>query len=143
MAEAVFRSLASARLQCAEEELRSHDLDVLSAGVAAADSAPASPEAIQVLSERGIELSSHLSQQVTEEMLAHSDFVFAMTRGHLDILQNARPDLADKIRTLRSDGRGISDPIGGGIDEYRDCANEITSCLEEILDDIIRKDTAG
>lgn len=143
MAEAVFRRLASQRLDCSEEKLHEHGVDVLSAGVAAADNAPASPEAIQILSSQDIELSNHLSQQVTDEMLTRSDLVFTMTSGHLSILQNARPDIADRMRTLRKDGRGISDPIGGGIDEYRNCASEITSCLEEILDDIIRKDTAG
>ena len=143
MAEAVFRRLASQRLGCSEEKLHDHNVDVLSAGVAAPDSAPASPEAIEVLSSQDIELSNHLSQQVTDEMLTRSDLVFTMTAGHLNILQNARPDIANRMRTLREDGRGISDPIGGGIDEYRDCANEITRCLEVILDDIIRKDDAG
>jgi protein-tyrosine phosphatase len=143
MAEAVFRRLASARLNCSENKLHEHQIDVLSAGVAAPDSAPASPEAIQVLKDRGIDLSRHLSQQVTDEMLTRSDLVLTMTDSHLRVLQNARPDLAERMRTLRPDGQGISDPIGGTIHEYRDCADEITSCLESLLDDIIRKDAAG
>lgn len=141
LAEAVFRRLASDRLGCPEEKLLDHDLDVFSAGVAAADSSPASPEAIQALQERGISLSHHLSQQVTDEMLAKSDLVLAMTAGHLGVLQNARPDLASRMRTLRPDGRGISDPIGGTLDEYRRCADEITACLESLLDALIQKDT--
>ena len=88
-------------------------------------------------------MSDHLSQQVTDEMLSQSDLVFTMTAGHLSVLRNARPDIAERMRTLRTDGSGISDPIGGGIEEYRDCAEEITRCLEPILDDILRKDTAG
>ncbi|MEQ9409085.1 MAG: low molecular weight protein arginine phosphatase [Fuerstiella sp.] len=143
MAEAVFRNLASQRLNCAEEKLLDHDIDVLSAGVAAPDSAPASPEAVRVLRDRGVDLSQHLSQQVTDDMLTQSDLILAMTSSHLSVLQNARPDLARKMRLLRDDGRGISDPIGGDIEDYRGCADEITSCLETILDDIIRKDTAG
>ncbi len=143
MAEAVFRKLASQRLGCPEEKLLDHDIDVLSAGVAAADSAPASPEAIRVLKGRGIDLSDHLSQQVTNEMLSMSDLVLTMTASHLDVLRNARPDLAERMRLLRPDGRGISDPIGGGIEDYRDCADEITSCLESLLDDIINKDIPG
>jgi len=137
----VFRKLASDRLGCSEDRLLEHDLDVLSAGVAAADSAPASSEAIQVLDKRGINLSQHLSQQVTDEMLVKSDLILAMTAGHLGVLQNARPDLASRMRLLRPDGRGISDPIGGGLDDYRHCADEITACLESLLDDLIQKDT--
>jgi len=49
MAEAVFRRLASKRLDCHEQKLLDHKIDVLSAGVAAADSAPAAAEAIRVL----------------------------------------------------------------------------------------------
>lgn len=143
MAEVVFKNLASKRLGCSEDKLHEHNVDVLSAGVAAADSAPASPEAIHILKGRGIDLSHHLSQQVTEEMLTKSDLVLAMTASHLDILRRARPDLADRMQLLRSDGGSISDPIGGGLDEYQSCADEITSCLEVILDDVIRKDTTG
>lgn len=141
MAEVLFRRLASERLGCAEDKLLSHNVDVLSAGVAAADSSAASPESIQVLHERGMNLSEHLSQQVTDEMLVKSDIVLAMTPGHLGILQNARPDLAARMRLLRPDGEGISDPIGYGIEEYRRCADEITSCLKLVLDDCIQKDT--
>ena len=143
MAEAVFRRLASERLNCPEEKLMDHQLDVHSAGVAAADSAPASTEAVEVLNQRGISLSHHLSQQVTDEMLNCSDLVLTMTGGHLGVLQNDRPDLAERMRTLREDGRGISDPIGGSLEEYKHCANEITGCLERLLDEIIKKDSAG
>ena len=141
MAEAIFQDMASTRLGCTVGELREHKIDVFSAGVAASDSMPASRDAVLVLKDRGIELSQHLSQQVTEPMLIQSDVVFAMTPDHLSILQNARPDLASRMRTLRPDGNGISDPIGGGIDEYRHCAQEISDCLEVILGDLIEKDT--
>lgn len=141
MAEAIFRRKASERLECLEEKLLNHNIDVLSAGVAAADSSPASPESIQILQERKIDLTQHLSQQVTDEMLVKSDLILAMTPGHLGVLQNARPDLASRMRLLNPDGRGISDPIGYGLEEYRRCADEITGCLEHVLDDCIQKDT--
>ena len=140
MAEAIFRDLASKRLGCRNDQLREHDIDVFSAGVAAADNMPASPEAIRILNDAGIDLSEHLSQQVTEPMLVQSDLVLAMTPDHLVALRNARPDLASRMRTLRPDGHGISDPIGCGIDEYRRCAEEITGCLEVILNHLIEKD---
>ncbi|WP_145944030.1 low molecular weight protein arginine phosphatase [Fuerstiella marisgermanici] len=143
MAEAVFRRLASNRLDCHEQKLLDHKIDVLSAGVAAADSAPAAAEAIRVLGDRGIDLSNHLSQQVTNEMLEKSELVLTMTASHLEVLRNARPDLADRMRVLRPDGGDISDPIGGGLTEYQDCADEITSCLDSLLDDLIKKDTPG
>ncbi|MEZ6124463.1 MAG: low molecular weight protein arginine phosphatase [Planctomycetaceae bacterium] len=141
MAEAVFRRLASQRLGCPETRLLDFGFDAFSAGVAASDSYPASRESIQVLAERGIDLSHHLSQPVTVDMLEKADLVLALTPAHLRMLQDARPDLADRMRTLRADGDGISDPIGGSLDEYRQCADEITSCLEDLLDDLTQKDT--
>jgi protein-tyrosine-phosphatase len=140
MAEAMFRHLACQHWGCTEDELRKHNVDVLSAGVAAADSAPASREAIQILKHKGIDLSQHLSQQVTEDMLAKSDMVLAMTPGHLSVLHNARPDLASRMRLLREDGFGVSDPIGGGTEDYQQCASEISDCLRSIFDELIRKD---
>ena len=140
MAEAVFRHLASQRIQCREERLREHNIDVFSAGVSAADSQPASSQAITVLQNRGMNLSQHLSQQVTDEMLVQSDWVLAMTVNHLKILQNARPDLASRMRLVSSNGTSISDPIGGDLNEYEHCADEITSCLETLLDEILKKD---
>ena len=136
----MFRHLACQYWSCSEGELRKFKLDVLSAGVAAADSAPASPEAIQVLKQEGIDLSQHLSQQVTDDMLAMSDLVLAMTPGHLRMLQNQRPDLASRMRLLSEKGYGISDPIGGEIADYQHCASEISNCLKSILDELIRKD---
>lgn len=141
MAEAVFRKLASQHLGCSVDNLREHNLDVLSAGVAAADSEPASLSAIGVLEERGIDLSDHLSQQLTEEMLVKSDFVFTMTSTQLQAVQNSCPDIASKMRLLSSSGMSISDPIGYGTDYYRTCADEITECLKQIVSDLLSKDT--
>ena len=136
MAEAIFRQLASQHFQCAPERLWDHDVDVLSAGVAAGDSHPASAESVAVLSARGIDLSQHLSQQVDEKMLEGSDLILAMTSNHLNVLHNARPDLAGKMRLLSNDGANVIDPIGGSISDYEQCADMITGCLEDTLQDI-------
>ncbi len=143
MAEAIFRSMASQRLGCAEDELRRQGFDVLSAGVAAGDNFPASREAVDLLRERGVDLSQHLSQPVTSEMLSESDHVFAMTESHLAVLEEARPDLTGRMRLVTQNGRDISDPIGGGSDVYRQCADELTAAIERIADDLVRKDDAS
>jgi protein-tyrosine-phosphatase len=140
MAEALFRSLVSERLGCSEGELRRHGIDVLSAGVAAGDNFPASREAVELLRERGVDLSQHLSQPVTSEMLSESDHVFAMTESHLAVLEEARPDLTGRMQLVTRNGEDISDPIGGGPDVYRQCADELTDAIARIADDLVRKD---
>lgn len=140
MAEAIFRKLISERLGCETNELRRNGYDVLSAGIAAADSFPASQDAVELLKERGIDLSDHLSRQVTSEMLSECDHVYAMTKSHLAVLQEARPDLTGRLQLVTQNGQDISDPIGGGADVYRECADQLTEAIRRIADELIRKD---
>ena len=141
MAEALFRAQMSEKLECSPDELARHGYDVLSAGIHAADSDPASSESVQVMQESQIDLSLHLSRCVTEEMLEKSDYVYALTTGHLNVLQNSRPDLAEKFRMLHPDGRSVSDPIGYGINHYRECAKEIEDCVTTIVASLHQKDS--
>jgi protein-tyrosine phosphatase len=138
MAEAVFRKMISDRVGCAENELRRHGYDILSAGIAATDSSPASQDAAELLAGRGIDLYDHLSRQVTSEMLSECDHVYAMTHSHLRVLQDARPDLTGRMHLVAQNGQDISDPIGGGKDVYRDCADQLTEAIQQIVDGLIR-----
>jgi len=143
MAEAVFRKLISERLGCTENELRRTGYDILSAGIAAADSFPASQEAVELLADRNIDISEHLSRQVTSEMLSECDHVYAMTSSHLAVLQEARPDLTGRRNLVTKNGQDISDPIGRGAETYRKCADQLTEAIRRIADDLIKKDDTG
>jgi len=134
--------MASERLGCSEEELRRQGLDILSAGIAAAANDPASRDAVDLLQQQGIDLSDHLSRQVTSDMLSECDHVYAMTESHLAVLEEARPDLTGRMQLVTQNGKDISDPIGGGPEIYRQCADELSEAVRRIADDIIRKDDA-
>lgn len=140
MAESIFRKLLADRLGCREWELRERGFDILSAGVAATENFPASRESIDVLRELQLDLSQHLSQQVTARMLEESTMVLAMTSRHRQILSEARPDLAERFHLLDRSGRDISDPIGSGIEIYRQCVREITENLREWVDLLLQKE---
>ena len=139
MAEAIFRHLFSELLGCTESELSCSGYEILSAGIAAADGFPASQEAVDLLSNRGIDLSNHLSQQVTSEVLSKCDHVYAMTTSHLSVLQETCPDLTGRMQLLTRNGQDVSDPLGGGIKMYRQCADQLTEAIQRIADDLIRK----
>jgi protein-tyrosine-phosphatase len=141
MAETVFRKLVSEKLGCREWELRERGIDILSAGIAAADNFPASREAIDVMHEYNLDLTQHLSQQVTSRMLEESTLVLAMTVRHLQVLRDARPDLADRMFLLNRSGRDISDPIGSGVETYRICVRELTDQLSEWVDELFQKES--
>ncbi len=139
MAEALFRNMLADHLNCQDDELLDRGHTVVSAGLSAYPGASASSEAVQLLKSDGIDLSSHESQPVTEELLFHCDHILTMTQNHLDAILNAFPELAGRARLLSNSvgtGRGedVSDPIGGGADEYRDCRDEIEGYLRTLLE---------
>jgi protein-tyrosine-phosphatase len=61
-----------------------------------------------------------------------------MTNSHLRVLQDARPDLTGRMHLVAQNGQDISDPIGGGKDVYRDCADQLTEAIQQIVDGLIR-----
>lgn len=140
MAEAIFRRLAAEKLNCRDWELRERGVDVFSAGVAAADHAPASPETVQVLQEAGMDGSQHLSQLVTGRMLEESTVVLAMTERHRQVLRDMRPDLSERFHLINRSGMDVSDPIGGTLEDYRDCRSEITNHLRLWIEELFTKD---
>lgn len=136
LAEGLFRKLLSERLQCSEDGLTEHGFLVTSAGLAAALGAAASQESVSVAAEHGVDLRSHESQPVTDELLDQADSVFAMTRRHRDSLLATRPDLSDTVELLARDGSDVPDPIGCGVNEYRACEEKIERHVRDIVEGI-------
>ncbi|WP_437205592.1 hypothetical protein [Planctomicrobium sp. SH664] len=136
MAEAIFRKMLADRLKCREDDLMDRGFVVVSAGLAAPRGAAASPEAVVLLREEGIDLSGHESQPVTEELLFRCDYIFAMTRNHREAVVSAFPELANNVRLLSPENEDVSDPIGAGMEEYARCRDEITGHLTHWLDQI-------
>jgi L-threonylcarbamoyladenylate synthase len=136
MAEGMFRRLLAERLKCAEEELVDRGYVVASAGVSAGPGSPASPESVELLRERGIDLRAHESQPVTEALLNQADHIFTMTRTHRDILLHEFPEVGERVELLSRQGTDISDPIGAGMREYQKCAEEIQGHLHALLKEL-------
>jgi L-threonylcarbamoyladenylate synthase len=136
LAEGMFRKLLAGRLGCSLDELPDRGYTVLSAGLAAAEGAPAAPESIEVARKYGADLESHVSQPLTDELLAQADYVFTMTNSHRDSILFARPDVADRVSLLSAEELDIPDPIGGGWREYESCGCEIARHLEALLNEL-------
>jgi protein-tyrosine phosphatase len=137
MAEGLFRHLLTQRLKCRDDELVDRGYIVQSAGLAAGEGYPASPESVQILEERGIDLHEHSSQPASPRLLQQADRVFTMTRQHRDLILREFPEMSGRVELLARDGNDILDPIGFGIDEYEKCANQIEANLKIILDEIV------
>ena len=103
------------RLGCTVEEVDQHGVIVASAGVAAMPGGRPSSEAVQVMSGRGLDLSQHLSQPMTDQIATQADLILTMTELHRRTLLAQWPDLAPRTHVIRRDQGDISDPIGGPV----------------------------
>lgn len=71
----------------AEALLRHHlgddaTMPVASVGTIGWNGYPATPHAVEVLAERGIDLGSHISRKINRDDVARADLIIAMTRKH-------------------------------------------------------------
>lgn len=132
IAEALFRRRLAALLGIPPEQLERHGFEVLSAGVAAAAGEPASPEGIEAMRARGIDLSCHRSRPASWELLEHAQLVVAMNGSHLETLRGWWPELEPRLMLIREGG--IADPIGGSVQAYESCARQIEPCLDAVLE---------
>ena len=131
MAEALFRKAIAGR----------DDFKVSSAGVAAAKGGFASRETMGVLKKRGAPLESFKSRPVSEAVLAEATHVFAMTEGHLAVLEARFPGHSDKFFLVREfsgisdkrQGLDVPDPIGMGMAAYEEVAKVLETAIPAII----------
>ena len=127
MAEGLLRRMAGGKME------------VCSAGLGAGRGQPPSAHAVEVLRKEGIDISGIRSQPVSPDLLERADYIFTMTRDHLDMLLLLYPEMSSKARLLRFDeaakgGRAdVTDPIGGTRDTYEACKEDIKRALPRVL----------
>ena len=136
MAEALMRRRVAEDLKCSPEDLEEQGVMIVSAGIAAQPGGQASPESAQVAKERGLDLSGHESQPLGERLLRFADLVLTLTRSHRDAIVAQWPDSAARVKLLCRDGSDVADPIGGPIELYRRCADQIDGELGAWLEEI-------
>ena len=104
------------------------DLEIMSRGIAA-DGSDVSENSVVVMNELGIDISCHISKQLTFADIDESTVFITMSASHADILEGLGLDKM-KIFVL-----GIPDPYGGDLSEYRTCRDEIISGIDEFIGD--------
>ena len=110
----------------------------VSAGVAAGDGAPASPEARAVLAEIGIDLSPHRSRGLHAELVEQATLILVMTIGHLRELIRGFPRARDKVFLVtgfREEGEAgeVPDPIGQSLEVYRRTRDLLDAAVSDLL----------
>lgn len=136
MAEVLMRKRFADKIGCPIDSLEERGIWVLSAGVAAMAGGRASAEADEAVSRWGVRLNAHESQPLSERLVRFADLMLTMTRSHRDAVLAQWPDAAGRVRLLTR-GRGdVGDPIGGPLEEYQRCANQIDGHLDGWLGEI-------
>lgn len=119
------------RSPMAEYYLKSKNLDgvnVISRGFSGGDSA--NEKSIAVMKEVGIDISNHISKNITADEVQNADAIICMTESHRQMLLLYGAD-DSKLYVL---GDGISDPFGCDIDTYRMCRDEIFSNIDKLIE---------
>lgn len=129
MAEALTRKLLAERLGCGVDQVEERGVAVVSAGLSAMFGSRAAPEAVATMAQEGLDLASHVSQPLTEQLVRNADMVLAMTRAHREAIVMQWPDVASRAHLVMRDGQDISDPIGCPAEMYERCAVQLKSGL--------------
>lgn len=133
MAEVLCRRMLGERLGCGVAGLEDRGVQVVSAGTSAVAGESPAEEAIRVMDERGLDLRSHVTQPLTDSLVRQADLIFTMTQAHRQDLVREWPSAADRTIVLAALGTDIPDPIGGPIERYRRCAEQIEEALRARL----------
>ena len=107
------------------------DISCRSCGLAAYTGDSASPQAVEVCAERGIDLSTHRATIFNEYIFDETDIMVCMTESHKGAVMRVKPT----FRVLVPEG-GVPDPYGGTVEIYRDCVDKLEAFLEKFIDSI-------
>ncbi len=131
MAEVLFRDML-------KREGMDEAVEVKSAGVAAHEGQGASPQAIEVMKKKGLDLSGHRASQIDSELIRQADLILTMTESHKNMVKVLEPEAFDKTFTLKEyvgeSSTDIMDPFGQPVDVYSCCAQEIEEALRKLID---------
>ncbi len=127
MAQAICQDLLAKLLDCSIDDLKDRGFHVHSSGIASGGGL-ATEQARLTMGKMGLSMDDHHSRQLASEDVEDADLIIALSRSHMDVIRSHYPEAANRVHLIND--TGISDPIGGGEDVYRRCAEEIKLALE-------------
>ena len=116
--------------------LKSQRISVTSAGTLNMSQLPATDEAIQVMHERGLDISSHRSKHIDSDLIEWADVILVMAHMHKHYILEHFPDAKHKVHLLTEfvgDEGDVPDPIGCPVETYRQCADQLVSLIDKML----------
>ena len=129
MAEGMFRKYLAEKVGCGLDDLKDLGYNVASAGTMGLVGLDASAEAIVACKGHGVDISSHSSSALTKVLVEQSDYIFAMSRSHMNQV-TALDSSAGGRCCLLAQGTEVPDPIGQSQGVYDSCADLIEDAVK-------------
>ncbi len=119
-------------------------IEISSAGVFASGGLPAAGEGVEALQEKEIDISAHSSTLLTDDIIEDSDLIVTMTGGHASFVLSMVPEASGKVLVIGTldrdrDDPDIDDPIGQGIEVYRQTRDELEKLTTLLIGEISRR----
>jgi protein-tyrosine phosphatase len=107
----------------------------VSAGLRAVVGHGADPIAIELMAERGLDLSAHRARQVESGIASESELILVMEKRHRQILESRFPHVRGRVQLLgHFGGFDIPDPYG----KPRVAFESSLDLIERGIDDYVR-----
>lgn len=123
-------------LSAQPEPLRS--LEVISAGVAARTGEPVTEHSVATLKKVGIDISGHVSQRLTQELLNGALVVFCMTESHRAMIKLTADPAPKHLLLFRefmtTGGKEIADPFGCPPAFYESSRDEMVEAIPSVIE---------
>ncbi len=119
------------------------DVVISSAGLSAMDGGPASENARLAARELGLSLSRFRSKPLTRRRAKLADIILTMTKRQKREIVRRWPEAGPKTSLIsefsRSGRKGIDDPLGGSLNDYRECAKKLSDEARRIVRRLLRQ----
>jgi tRNA threonylcarbamoyl adenosine modification protein (Sua5/YciO/YrdC/YwlC family) len=133
MAEGIFKTMISNEI-----------CEVKSAGILPMEGFSAAQHSVDVVKEYGGSIEDHQTKKITKELIDWADLILVMEYKNYNGILETLPQAAVKTFFLKEYKRKvkyneISDPVGRGIDVYRETAEDMVPSLKLLARDIRRR----
>ena len=120
-----------------------HDaLEIVSAGVLGMEGAAASPQAIAVMAQRGVDIAGHRAQSLKRSHVEEADLILVMEEGHRRSVFGLQPAALGKtflLSEMAGESGEVDDPYRLRIEDYAACADELDRLVSLGLGEILRR----
>lgn len=108
------------------------DIRIESCGLFTQGGEKASDEAIEAVKKYDLDLTFHISQPITQELVDKSDLIITMTNAQKMVLLDTAGEKTRTVCELADIEGEIHDPFGGDLEEYQETCDELYIALTQI-----------